>query len=469
MAETVYSVRRHHCCFFSKSSNAWALYPSYALTNVEELDWWQQRVVGAMTCTCVPVQHWSARTPFDMNRRLWSGWALAGRQRRAFFAGDTGYYAPDFRAIGERLGPFDLAAVAIGAYEPPRDDAHDAHDARGVARHLRRRARAHVRGHALGNVRPLRRAARRASPAVAAVARERSGTPGKLSLHRSFVIRNRLNDLHRSEAEPSVALTARRARSIGRRVGPGACAIALFLLAATPAAAEPYLAGFLGVALTPDQDLRTEFQLNGTPIINGRVHDLELETSAVFGGKVGYFFDRLLGPGHLGLEVEAYHFRSDADAQTARFKGVLLGAVTDMPLRLQEADIDVTAVALNVLYRLPLAVSAEFPRGRVQPYVGVGLGAYIATLETTTTPFDDNKTIEDTDAKPGVQVLAGARWFLTPNLALFAEYKFLHTQPFSFRFQASGTIGGFPLTETARDRASISSHHIYGGIGWHWR
>ncbi|MEX2145966.1 MAG: MBL fold metallo-hydrolase [Candidatus Rokuibacteriota bacterium] len=96
-----------------------AWFADIGVTNVEELDWWQQRVVGALTFTCVPVQHWSARTPFDMNRRLWSGWTLAGRQRRAFFSGDTGYYAPEFRAIGERLGPFDLAAIAIGGYEPP--------------------------------------------------------------------------------------------------------------------------------------------------------------------------------------------------------------------------------------------------------------------------------------------------------------------------------------------------------------
>ena len=38
--------------------------------------------------------------------------------RRMFFAGDTGYSARHFRAIGERLGPFDLALIPIGAYEP---------------------------------------------------------------------------------------------------------------------------------------------------------------------------------------------------------------------------------------------------------------------------------------------------------------------------------------------------------------
>jgi N-acyl-phosphatidylethanolamine-hydrolysing phospholipase D len=97
-----------------------AWFAGIGVTNVEELDWWQQRAVAGVTFTSTPVQHWSARTPFDMNRRLWTGWALAGRGHRAFFAGDTGHYAPDFREIGARLGPFDVAALAIGAYDPPR-------------------------------------------------------------------------------------------------------------------------------------------------------------------------------------------------------------------------------------------------------------------------------------------------------------------------------------------------------------
>ena len=43
---------------------------------------------------------------------------MIGRSRRLYFGGDTGYF-DGFKATGERLGPFDLAAVAIGAYQPP--------------------------------------------------------------------------------------------------------------------------------------------------------------------------------------------------------------------------------------------------------------------------------------------------------------------------------------------------------------
>ncbi|HEY3067338.1 MAG TPA: MBL fold metallo-hydrolase [Methylomirabilota bacterium] len=88
------------------------------ITDVEELDWWDSRRFRDLTLTCVPAQHFAARTPFDTNRRLWSGWTIAGRARRLFFAGDTGYFDA-FREIASRLGPFDLAAIPIGAYVPP--------------------------------------------------------------------------------------------------------------------------------------------------------------------------------------------------------------------------------------------------------------------------------------------------------------------------------------------------------------
>jgi N-acyl-phosphatidylethanolamine-hydrolysing phospholipase D len=108
----------HHPRFYVPLGlKAW--FAKQGLTDVVELDWWEARQERGLTLTCVPVQHWSSRSFFELNRRLWSGWVIAGRDRRAFFSGDTGYYAPYFREIGARLGPFDLAAVAIGAYDPP--------------------------------------------------------------------------------------------------------------------------------------------------------------------------------------------------------------------------------------------------------------------------------------------------------------------------------------------------------------
>jgi N-acyl-phosphatidylethanolamine-hydrolysing phospholipase D len=89
------------------------------ITDVVELDWWQSVIERGVTLTCVPAQHFSGRTLADRNRRLWSGWTVRGRERRFFFAGDTAYYDV-FKEIGARLGPFDLAAVPIGAYVPTR-------------------------------------------------------------------------------------------------------------------------------------------------------------------------------------------------------------------------------------------------------------------------------------------------------------------------------------------------------------
>jgi N-acyl-phosphatidylethanolamine-hydrolysing phospholipase D len=94
-----------------------AWFADLGITDVEEMDWWQSRTERGLTLTCLPAQHFSGRTLWDRNRRLWSGWAIAGRQKRLFFAGDTAY-AGFFTEIGQRLGPFDLAAVPIGAYLP---------------------------------------------------------------------------------------------------------------------------------------------------------------------------------------------------------------------------------------------------------------------------------------------------------------------------------------------------------------
>ncbi|XP_012694659.2 N-acyl-phosphatidylethanolamine-hydrolyzing phospholipase D isoform X2 [Clupea harengus] len=93
---------------------------SCGCVNVIQLDWWEENCVPGhddVTFVCTPAQHWCKRTPLDDNRTLWGSWTVLGPSNRFFFAGDTGYCS-SFQEIGRRFGPFDLAAIPIGAYLP---------------------------------------------------------------------------------------------------------------------------------------------------------------------------------------------------------------------------------------------------------------------------------------------------------------------------------------------------------------
>jgi len=87
------------------------------VTRVDELDWWQELEYRGVRFVCLPAQHFSQRTLWDANKRLWASWSIIGRDRRFYFGGDGGYFS-GFKEIGQRLGPFDIAAIAIGAYLP---------------------------------------------------------------------------------------------------------------------------------------------------------------------------------------------------------------------------------------------------------------------------------------------------------------------------------------------------------------
>jgi N-acyl-phosphatidylethanolamine-hydrolysing phospholipase D len=96
------------------------------ISNVRELDWWQSVTVGQVEFVLTPVQHWSARGLGDRRETLWGGWAALGPDFHWYYSGDTGYsqdFADTRARFAERQsvakgGGFDLALIAIGAYEP---------------------------------------------------------------------------------------------------------------------------------------------------------------------------------------------------------------------------------------------------------------------------------------------------------------------------------------------------------------
>ena len=87
------------------------------LRRIEEIDWWRPATTAPMPLIATPARHFSARTPFDRNRALWSGFVIEAGGHRIYFAGDTAY-STFFADVPRRLGPLDLALLPIGAYEP---------------------------------------------------------------------------------------------------------------------------------------------------------------------------------------------------------------------------------------------------------------------------------------------------------------------------------------------------------------
>jgi N-acyl-phosphatidylethanolamine-hydrolysing phospholipase D len=89
----------------------------HGIKNVKEFEWWESIKINNSDFHFVPVQHWSARTPWDTNESLWGGWVSTNQSLTIFHAGDTGY-ADLFKEIKEKFNSIDYAFIPIGAYAP---------------------------------------------------------------------------------------------------------------------------------------------------------------------------------------------------------------------------------------------------------------------------------------------------------------------------------------------------------------
>jgi L-ascorbate metabolism protein UlaG (beta-lactamase superfamily) len=86
----------------------------------EAYDWDTSVELGAAAAvTLVPTRHWSARNLSDRNMSLWASFVIDAPVGCIYFVADSGYGDGGlFRRARQRNGPFKLAILPIGAYEP---------------------------------------------------------------------------------------------------------------------------------------------------------------------------------------------------------------------------------------------------------------------------------------------------------------------------------------------------------------
>jgi len=84
----------------------------------EARDWGGAVRAGPAEVVVERVHHWSSRWGTDRNRALWSGFTVRLPGGNLFFAGDTGWGDGSWAREAAAHGPFRLAILPIGAYEP---------------------------------------------------------------------------------------------------------------------------------------------------------------------------------------------------------------------------------------------------------------------------------------------------------------------------------------------------------------
>jgi opacity protein-like surface antigen len=185
--------------------------------------------------------------------------------------------------------------------------------------------------------------------------------------------------------------------------------------------------------------------------------ETEIDAGFIIGGRLGYWLENLNAP-FIGLEAEVYGAFPKIPQQNLQMNisGSANGAAgaSVATVTIDEADLTILNIGFNLL--------ARYPYGKIQPYVGVGIGIFNGYLDSVIvrkpTPVSlggssftlDQGAIlfkDDKDTQPALQLLGGARWFLNDNIALFAEYKYIETE---LEFQSV--------------EIDYDASHVYGGI-----
>lgn len=93
------------------------------VAKIIEFDWYQSETINDIAFTLTPARHFSGRGISNRFSTLWGSWVVHSDESRVFFSGDSGYFK-EFKKIGDRFGPFDIAFIENGAYSQDWAQVH---------------------------------------------------------------------------------------------------------------------------------------------------------------------------------------------------------------------------------------------------------------------------------------------------------------------------------------------------------
>jgi opacity protein-like surface antigen len=235
------------------------------------------------------------------------------------------------------------------------------------------------------------------------------------------------------------------------------CAIVMclaVLTTAVPASAEWFADAYAGRTFTLNDDVTVH-----TPPGLSIYRDTELDQSWIIGGRFGRYLD---AAPFLGLGIDLSAFQPTIGPQQLHIDGCVPsgGCSGGQGGTTGRIDVNVIAVSLDLLLRLPLMKSEDAPWGRLQPYITGGVPFFHTTVTPRTTAQFRNQD-SDSDFTVGYKAGAGIAFQVAPNLMLFAEYRYTHTE-------VSVDLRDSALLKTAPLHFDLNTHYAVVGLSARW-
>jgi len=218
------------------------------------------------------------------------------------------------------------------------------------------------------------------------------------------------------------------------------------LLGSLPASvkAEVFLDFYGGLAMTDSGKVKGKetfvpfLGIGPTTTRKFRQH-VDFKNSFSTGARFGYWIERFPW---LGGAIDASFFEANA----------------------KNADINIPVGALSFLlmFRYPLLVNEQFPKGRLQPYVGIGPELAFSEISAE---FRENGSgkIKEFATGIGLDLRTGFLWQFHRHWGFFAEYRLTHVKLEADKDDDDVFFGGYALEEI---QTTLTTHHFLGGISF---
>jgi opacity protein-like surface antigen len=239
-----------------------------------------------------------------------------------------------------------------------------------------------------------------------------------------------------------------------------AIAFVVLLITSTQVNAEWIMDLYTGVGFTQPHDAQVNLPDAG---ITGTHQSLSFDAAPVLGGRIGYWLESLP---YVGFALDtSYYFGPDQREQDSLTDLCITGiGCSTAPEHIKKFDNNMTAIALDVMLRYPLLVSAQFTKGRLQPYLAVGPALFVASLKDTGNFIPEGQS--STSTSVGLQIGAGLTFLFTNRIGAFVEYRDNNFQAKDHYYNAT-VAHGITLGNTL-GTATFNIQTILGGVRFHF-